>query len=152
MADHARHLEIARELQLERSHVRPLFFHGPTMEPFLRDGDHLTIEPVQPDDIRIGDLLCYHDEDRYPVRRVAGVDPATGKVLLRCDNRPFRDFHIELTRIHGRVTARHRGGRVLRPDSLRWRFAAWYGPRLRILRQSLRVRRRSAEGGGSAAP
>ena len=83
---------IAREIQLLHG-ASGAQFHGRSMEPLLRDGDELAVEPVRWADIRVGDILTYRLDDRYPTLRVVRRFP--GRLVLRGDNWPFADFDVD---------------------------------------------------------
>ena len=108
---------VARELQLVAADSG-VTFHGRSMEPFLVDGDRLTVTPVGWNDIRPGDVVTYRLDDRFPTLRVVrrGATTAT----LRGDNWPFQDFTIWPGDVLGRVVARHRAGRTLRSTDAGW--------------------------------
>ena len=117
--DLARARLVAKELQLTGPHA-DVAFHGRSMEPFLMDGDQLDVEPVEWRDIRVGDIVTYRLDDRFPTLRV--VRTSASKLILRGDNWPFADFDAWPADILGRVTARRRGPHVLRRRDLPWRW------------------------------
>ncbi|HEY1267255.1 MAG TPA: S24/S26 family peptidase [Candidatus Binatia bacterium] len=101
---------------------RTLYFHGKSMLPFLREGDEMVVEPVAWADIRIGDVITYRFDDKYPTRRV--VRKASGWLELWCDNWRDRRFRAERSAVIGRVVARGRDGRWVGCDESPWRRAA----------------------------
>ncbi len=111
---------IAREIQLLHG-ASGAQFHGRSMEPLLRDGDELAVEPVRWADIRVGDILTYRLDDRYPTLRVVRRFP--GRLVLRGDNWPFADFDVWPEDILGRVVGRGRNGAFRRAQDLAWKLA-----------------------------
>jgi hypothetical protein len=104
------------------------------MLPWLRDGDRLEIARVCADEIRVGDIVTYRCEDRFPTRRVVGFSLARKELLIQADYTPAKVFRVPVDDTLGRVEARIRGGKRLRRSSLRWRWAAWSAPyRRRVL-------------------
>jgi hypothetical protein len=129
---------IAKELQLELSSPqRTLYFHGESMRPFLVEGDEVVVEPVDWDDIRLGDVITYRYLERFPTRRV--MQKSADELLLWCENWPDRSFRAGRDEILGRVVARRRGDDWLRSTDPSWRVAR-FRARLRWrLRQLIRV-------------
>lgn len=132
-------LWIVRELQLELSTSKPVFFHGRSMLPLLRDGDYLEILRVNTGDIRVGDIVTYRDTDEFPTRRVIGIDADLGQFRIQADHKPARVFRVPAAEILGRVEARVRDGRRLHRESLRWRWTAW---KLPLRKRTRRIWRR----------
>jgi hypothetical protein len=111
----------AKELYLlgepNRSRVT---FHGPTMLPFLHDGDQLTIRPVASQRIRAGDIITYRQQDKFPTCRVARRHGAV--LTLKADNWPDFSAVIDEQDVVGRVVQRRRGDRLLTCDDWAWRL------------------------------
>lgn len=106
MRDRAARL-IAKELQLERSSAaRTLYFHGESMRPFLVEGDAVVVEPVEWAEIRIGDVLTYRVDEKFPTRRV--VRRSRNGLYLWCENWPERQFFAARDDVLGRAVARKR--------------------------------------------
>jgi hypothetical protein len=94
------------------------------MLPFLREADLAVIEPVRFEDVRVGDILTYRFDDKYPTRRLARVDRVTGTMVLRGDRlKGRRRFTVHAGDLLGRMTARIRNGRRIEPQHLEWRLA-----------------------------
>ena len=102
----------------------PVYFHGKTMLPFLREADLAVVEPVRFEDIRVGDILTYRFDDKYPTRRLARVDRVAGTMVLRGDRLRRRHlFSVRAGDLLGRMTARIRDGKRLEPRHLEWQLA-----------------------------
>lgn len=109
---------IAKELQLLRAPRTDVMFHGLSMEPLLAEGDRVIVEPVTIREIRIGDIITYRFEDKFPTRRVAEVK--LDYLILCCDNWPGVYFHAPFTDVLGRVMARTRGEDSLSSSHPQW--------------------------------
>jgi hypothetical protein len=108
--------------------------HGPTMRPFLRDGDQLTVEPCPFEVLRRGDIVTIRTTDRFPTARIARL--SRDQALVTADAWP--DFHAWVGRddILGKVVRRRRGGRDLSCESWTWRAYTV----IALLREALRAR------------
>lgn len=97
-------------------------FHGPTMEPLLRDGDLLTLCAVSHGELRRGDIVALRVSDKLPTCRVARL--IGDAVVLSADNWP--DFHATAASqdIIGKVVRRTRAGRDLSCEDWTWRAHA----------------------------
>ncbi len=106
--------------------------HGSSMAPFIRDGDLLTVAPVDAARLEIGDVALYRTSwGRIKAHRVVGKTVQGGTLLLetRGDARLSPDRPVPGDRVLGRVVRAQRGGRVYRLDGGTWRLAArlWMG-------------------------
>ena len=115
-----------QELRLRRSaDMGPVYFHGRTMTPFMVEGDLVIVEPVNWDAIRVGDVITYRFEDKFPTRRVVRIDRRAGTLILRGDSIPgWPDFHVRREDVLGRAAVRVRNGAQLNRHDLAWRTAA----------------------------
>ncbi|MEM7114738.1 MAG: radical SAM protein [Chloroflexota bacterium] len=130
-------------------------FHGRSMEPFLQDGDELKIAPVAWEAIRLGDIVTFALEDKFPTLRV--VEKRGNKMWLIGDNWPRRKFVAWREHLLGKVIARIRDGKTLTSDTATWRNnnryrlwryqAGWVYSRLRQLPQRIegKLARRRAQ-------
>jgi hypothetical protein len=113
---------IAKELQLSfSSETRTLYFHGTSMYPFLVEGDEVVVEPVTWREIRIGDVVTYRFEDKFPTRRV--VWKTADRVGFWCENWPERRFEASPPEVLGRAVARKRDDRWITWRDPEWRAA-----------------------------
>lgn len=111
-------LRAAQELQLLSGESMDVMFHGLSMDPLLFEGDCVIVEPVAISDVRIGDVVTYRHEDKYPTRRVVGC--GADHFILWCDAWPQRRFRAEHDAVLGRVVARVRNGHRLEATSPEW--------------------------------
>ena len=105
---------------------------GSSMTPFIRDGDLLTIAPVDPTGLRIGDVaFCRTHRDRVFAHRVVGRTIQASELFLetRGDARLASDSPVPAASVLGRAVRLRRGDRVHRLDRGPWRLAArlWVG-------------------------
>lgn len=113
---------VAKELQLSlASESKTLYFHGTSMSPFLVEGDEVVVMPVEWRDIRIGDVVTYRFQDKFPTRRV--VWKTSDGVELWCENWPDRRFAASRHDVLGRAVARKRDGRWISTRHPEWRAA-----------------------------
>ena len=113
---------------------------GSSMTPFIRDGDLLTIAPVDPAGLRIGDVALYHTErDRVVAHRIVGRTTQVGELVLetRGDARLASDSSLPAARVLGRAVRLRRGDRVYRLDRGPWRLAARLWVAVHPLRRAL---------------
>ena len=92
---------------------------GSSMTPFIRDGDLLTIAPVDVADLQIGDVVLYRTRhDRVVAHRVAGRALEDGELVLetRGDARLDSDSPVPADCVLGRAVRLQRGARVLTLD------------------------------------
>jgi hypothetical protein len=116
-------LRVAEKLQLLHSDPsRTIYFHGESMLPFFREGDQLVVEPVDWDEIRLGDVIAYRAGDKLPARRV--VRKLGGILQLWCENWPERRFEAARSDVLGRVIARERAGSWLTREQAAWKRVA----------------------------
>ena len=138
--------QLALELQVKHSsEERSLYFHGESMHPFLQEGDKVVVRPMKWQDIRLGDIVTYRFEDKFPTRRV--VKKTDCHLSLWCENWPARRFQAERNDVLGRAEARQRDGIWLNFRDRSWRLATrrallkFYVQKLRMgLRQFFRKR------------
>jgi len=87
--------------------------HGASMQPRLRDGDLLLVQPVPAGIIRVGDVvLCNNGSDRILAHRVlrrrSGPDGL--RFLVQGDQASQPDGWISQAQVYGRVAAIERAG------------------------------------------
>ncbi len=83
------------------------------MQPLLRDGDHLLVQPVEADRLRVGDVvLCCIQADRMVAHRVLRRQPGPDgyQFLVQGDQVLLPDGWIPQSQVYGRVIAIERAG------------------------------------------
>ncbi len=106
-------------LILETGRTLRFTARGVSMEPFVRDGDHLSVTAVAPILIRPGDIvLCTSDPGHTVVHRVVSRKGKPGNLqfLVQGDRSPAPDGWIDEEQVFGKLTALDRGHRHLKMD------------------------------------
>ncbi|HZM90064.1 MAG TPA: signal peptidase I [Blastocatellia bacterium] len=109
-------LEQARQL-LSRSLPVELRMSGSCMRPAIEDGDIITLEPVNGDPIKQGDIVLYHSRfDTAVIHRVIRLERASSErcIVTRGDAASHNDSPVPLHRILGRVKRVERAGERIR--------------------------------------
>jgi hypothetical protein len=113
---------LARELQVElSSQERTLYFHGESMRPFLGEGDEVVVRPVAFAEIRLGDVVTYRYNDKFPTRRL--MWRTRDRLEMWCENWPGRYFETRREDILGLAVARKRDGKWITNKDAEWRAA-----------------------------
>jgi len=126
--------------------------HGSSMLPFIHDGDILAIEPANPNQLAVGDVVLYQSTPgRIIAHRIVRVlHQAGGRLLhVRGDAATGPAETVRSDQVLGRVVSARRGERLLHLDrpgqrraALLWIKAAPLGPfLLRLMWQSKDVAR-----------
>jgi len=111
---------------------------GVSMVPLVRDGDVLLVRPVTVEQVRIGDVVLFHQgPGRVLVHRVIRrlACPEGARFLLQGDNVGQPDGVIPGAQIHGRLAAIERAGAQI---DMNHRAVRWLG-RLAVLRSRWNV-------------
>ncbi|MBN1886869.1 MAG: S24/S26 family peptidase [Thermoflexales bacterium] len=114
--------------------------HGASMTPFIRDGDLLTLEPVEVAALETGDvILCRTTGNGLVAHRLIGRETCTGETLLvvRGDASCGPGERARPEHVLGRVVSIQRGSRTIYPDRGWQRLAALAWLRLSPLRPLL---------------
>lgn len=121
--------------------------NGKSMHPTIKDGEMVTVEPVEPSDVRQGDIILYRNHQSLVAHRVVAIAGARGKgsalcpppsafrphslFFLRGDALPSYDNPVETSQILGKVVSVERDGRSIELNSGRaklrqfvWIFAS----------------------------
>lgn len=87
---------------------------GHSMHPTIKDGEMITVEPVNPGDVRRGDILLYQFKKGVIAHRVLRVEreDAQLRFILRGDSTHACDAPVEAGEILGRVISVERKGRA----------------------------------------
>jgi len=97
---------------------------GASMQPLVRSGDILLVKSVDPQRVRIGDVvLCSQGQDRILVHRVIGKRSTTDghRFLVQGDQSPQADGWLAQHQVLGRLVAVERDGKPFELDGLRMR-------------------------------
>lgn len=106
---------LAQEIRLRRSaDWGAVYFHGKTMLPFLQEGDLLVVVPVAWGQLRVGDVVTYRDDDKFPTRRIVWIDRRREVAIIMGDSIPDRRrYRVPRSEVLGRVVSRERAGRTI---------------------------------------
>ena len=120
--------EIATEI-LSRGGSFQFKGHGWSMYPFIRDGAVITVSPVQPHCLRVGDVVLCNIQSVPVVHRIVAKGKLQGQADFRIRGDVFSGPGEELSSasVMGRVVKVQQRGWISRPDSFCWRWAgvAW---------------------------
>jgi signal peptidase len=114
-------LDLSTELLGRGKRVR---FRAPgrSMYPTIRENEAITVEPVTPQDVKVGDIILYRSGKSVVAHRVMRIERGKGDTLrfiLREDTWGTLDEPVEAEQILGRVVSVERAGRNIDPSSTR---------------------------------
>lgn len=112
---------------LERGYAVRIRVDGDSMDPLLRSGDALIVEPAVAETLRVGDVVLARLDRGLTAHRVIRLDREAGRVVgirSRGDNCAEADPPFSPERILGRVISRERDGRLVAVRRARWTLAA----------------------------
>jgi signal peptidase I len=106
---------------------------GYSMYPTILNGDEITVEPIRPEAIDVGDIILYRDQENLIAHRVVKIEikndtskDSQSSVLspqsyfiLRGDARPACDDPVAAGQVLGKVVRIETGGRGIDPYSFR---------------------------------
>jgi signal peptidase I len=93
------------------------------MQPHLVEGDYVVTEPITASDVRLGDVVTYRFEDRFPTRRVVKRDEDSRIFIFMGDSIPGRlEYVVPFDDVLARVVRRRRGDAWLATTDLAWRW------------------------------
>ena len=123
--------DITAEL-LEGGHSIRFQAPGRSMHPTIRDGETITVEPVTPSGVKVGDILLYRGKTGVIAHRVVQIErenthAVTGSsslspdylFILRGDASVNCDFPVEQPQVLGKVVSVQRACRSI--DLYAWR-------------------------------
>jgi hypothetical protein len=117
------HRTIAHELRLGGPAAPLSYFHGLTMQPHLVEGDLVETEPITAADVRIGDVVTYRFEDKFPTRRVMSRNERARTFTLEGDSIPrWQEYEVPYDDVLARVVRRQRDGDWLATTDVAWRI------------------------------
>jgi len=99
------------------------------MYPTILNGDEITVEPIRPKAVKVGDIVLYQNEDdliAHRVVRIENISDTQSSVLspqscfaLRGDARPTCDAPVAAEQILGKVVLIESNGRLIDPYGLK---------------------------------
>lgn len=114
-------LDLSTELLGQGKRVR---FRAPgrSMYPTIRENEAITVEPVAPQDVKVGDIILFRSGESVVAHRVMRIERGKGDTLrfiLREDTWGTLDEPVEAEQILGKVVSVERAGRNIDPYSTR---------------------------------
>jgi signal peptidase I len=114
--------DLSREV-LKRGDAIRFKAHGPSMLPLIRDGDLLTIKPLEMKDINLGDVVFYQTAgEKCVVHRVVKMNIRDDQCILimKGDASPGSMEEIGEDRLLGKVVQLHRNERCINLNHNVW--------------------------------
>lgn len=84
---------------------------GFSMSPFIKNGDVITISPLNNKPPRLGDIIAFSDPTTHKVRVHRVIKKKNTSCLVKGDNTAWRDGYVEQTNILGYVHKVEREGK-----------------------------------------
>ena len=109
--------ELSRELLRQGKSIR-FSAPGRSMYPTIREGEAITVEPIDPAFVRPGDIVLYRSGDHVVAHRVVRREGGP-RFILRDDTWGMRDEAVSADQVLGKVVSVERGGRAVNPYSTR---------------------------------
>jgi hypothetical protein len=120
--NHSEFTQLSSEI-LDEGKILRFTAHGSSMAPFIRDGDILTVEPVDHTLLRVGKIVFYRTEgDSLIAHRIVGIQEDSEGILLkvRGDVSPGSEDVITLDKILGLIVSVARRGKEIRMSEGTW--------------------------------
>jgi hypothetical protein len=100
---------------------------GTSMHPTIRHGDVITVEPVEPPDLKRGDIILYRLQNNFIAHRLVNIEERNGcglTFILRGDGSTTCDAPVKPAQVLGKIVCLERGHRSIDP----------YSPKVRLWR------------------
>jgi hypothetical protein len=94
------------------------------MYPTIRENEAITVEPVEPRHVKVGDIVLFRSGESVVAHRIMRIEGGKGETLrfiLREDTLGTLDQPVAAEQILGKVVSVERGGRSIDPYSTRSR-------------------------------
>lgn len=101
---------------------------GISMHPLIRDGDILTVEPIQSEVLRVGDVVLFvNHQDRPILHRIVRRHKSTGinRYILQGDRVRYIDGIIPQSEILGKLASLERDGCQIEMDESGMHILGW---------------------------
>ncbi len=99
---------------------------GDSMYPTISDGDLITVQPVKPSDVIVGDIILYRHKSGVVAHRVVNIQESQSSVpspqylfTFRGDAAPVLDNPVGAGQILGKVVFIERNSRRVNPYSIK---------------------------------
>jgi signal peptidase I len=86
------------------------------MYPTIRENEAITVEPMAPQDVKVGDIILYRSDESVVAHRVIQIQRGKGDTLrfiLREDTWGTLDAPVKAEQILGKVVSVERAGRSI---------------------------------------
>ena len=91
---------------------------GRSMYPTIREGEAITVEPILPSEVKVGDIILYRSDDGVIAHRVTRIERGENdgrRFILRADTWGEYDEPVYADQVMGKVVSTERGGRSINP-------------------------------------
>jgi signal peptidase I len=95
------------------------------MHPTIRHGDVITVEPVEPANLKRGDIILYRLKNDFIAHRLVNIEERNGcglTFILRGDASTTCDAPVKPAQVLGKIVRLERGHRRIDPYSRRARL------------------------------
>jgi signal peptidase I len=117
-------LELSRDVLQKGQSIR-FQAKGWSMRPFIRDGDFVTVSPVENSSIKTGDVVLYSTAENDPImHRVIKkyIKKGGTTLLIKGDASSGSPERVDIQRVLGKLTAIERKGRRKQLDTRLYRI------------------------------
>lgn len=114
-------VDVSTEL-LECGHGVRFKAPGRSMQPTIKEGETITVEPIAPEAVKRGDIILYRTPGGVVAHRVVGIQrkmSAHHLFFLRGDAAAMCDAPVASDQVLGKVISVERDGRSINPYCLR---------------------------------
>ena len=121
--NHSQLLELSAEILNQGSSFR-FQARGTSMTPLIRQGDIITIQPVDLSDLRVGDVILFQTAfDKLVAHRIIDIGVENGQIqfVARGDAILGSGEKVHADMVLGQVVRIERGSRVMHLDMHYWR-------------------------------
>ena len=97
---------------------------GTSMHPTIRHDDVITVEPIEPNTLKRGDIILYRFKSGFIAHRIVNIEEGNDSGLtfiLRGDASTTCDAPVKPEQVLGKVVGLERDNRPIDPNSLRVR-------------------------------
>ncbi len=129
MLQHEEIKEIAAQLQhdnIARKGLEEFEYQGPSMKPALADGDIISIKPVLPESLFLGDLVVYRKCGQFIVHRFLYrkfVKSGLNEIVAKADNSFIKDAPFSYSCLCGKAVRVLHENKYLELGKRSWRIA-----------------------------
>lgn len=104
---------------------------GSSMFPLIRSGDIVTVKPMPPENLTVGEVLFYYKDGIFFAHRLKERS-SNSLIITRGDNLPFNDNFITPSEVLGKIVTVERRGKKIDMESGLMRLVNWTTARIPI--------------------